>query len=202
MKINLEKEMKITQDLVASLAWQDKKTVAYFLAQTYYYVSHSVKLLALCVGKFGDLDSEHEKRFLEHIKEESNHELMALSDLKKMGVEIIDCEQFFETQNFWQTQYFYVQNRDPLAIMGYIIFLEQLAVVSGPAVIKAMNDNGLKSTFLKVHAEEDVDHIDKAIKLIESLSVERRDLVLDNMRHSISNYNAILYRLKGIRNDK
>ncbi|NQZ58706.1 MAG: iron-containing redox enzyme family protein [Lentisphaeraceae bacterium] len=176
-----------------SLPWSDKSFYTNYLAQTFYYVQHSTKLLALGAALMDYKDKAFEKRFIEHIAEEGSHELLALRDLQNMGHKIEDISELPETRMAWESQYYKIQNKDPLALMGYILFLEYVAVSICPSIVKKVKDSfDGPVAFVKLHGEEDIDHVQKAIDVIESLSEERKKIIYENYEQSALSFKYML----------
>src|SRR5262245_13457821 len=70
---------------VDSFPWAHREAYAAWLAQTYYYVSHSTRLLALAASRYTVADDAFHLRCLEHLREEKSHEKLATADLKALG---------------------------------------------------------------------------------------------------------------------
>src|SRR4051812_18758279 len=107
--------------------WHDPYAYGLYLAQTYFYVCHSTRLLAFSAGIMKTPDTPFHRRFLEHASEEKGHEMMLLNDLAKLGFKITDFTEMPETRMFWEPQFYKIQHNDPLSVMGYIIALEAIA---------------------------------------------------------------------------
>lgn len=167
--------------------WSNKDVYAQYLAQSYYYVHHSEKLLALSIALFSTEDRPLQRRFIKHLSEENAHDLLLLSDLKNLGYQISDIEEMPATKIFWETQYYKIEHQDPAALLGYIYFLEDLACQVGPELTSKLEAlYGRKPvSFLKLHAEEDPDHVTKAMALIDSLPPERRKAIVINHEQSM-----------------
>src|SRR5690606_24416532 len=67
--------------------WTSRKVYGDWLAQTYYYVRHSTRLLAAAAARFplDERGSALHYRFAAHIGEEKRHEQLALHDLQQLG---------------------------------------------------------------------------------------------------------------------
>lgn len=176
--------------LMKDINWSNKDVYAQYLAQTYYYVNHSEKLLALCIALFKNEDRSMMRRFIKHLSEESAHDQLLLNDLKNLGYSIDDIEESSATKIFWETQYYKIEHEDPAILMGYIFFLEDLAGQVGSSLTQEVETlYGKKcSTFLRLHAEEDPDHVEKARSLIQSLPVSRQVAIARNHEQSMRAY--------------
>lgn len=161
-----------------------------FLAQSYYYVCHSTRLLAFAAGLLTKDQEPYFRRFIKHISEENAHEVLAERDLKALGMTLEDFPHLPETKALWEPQYYKIVHESPLSLMGYIIALEYFSSVHLPKFYEAAkNAHGDKaSVFLKVHAEEDPDHIEKAIALTSQLSPELQEMVMANVIQTAKSY--------------
>lgn len=173
-----------------------KNPVVYgnFLAQSFYYVSHSTRLLAFAAGLMKKTEESYFKRFVKHIAEESAHEVLAERDLSHLGMKVSDFPQLPETKALWEPQYYKALHESPLAIMGYIISLELFSSLYLPELyLIVKNAHGEKaSVFLKLHAEEDPDHTEKAIALTEQLPGELQQSILANALQTAKSYSYML----------
>lgn len=75
---------------IAQFAGSDKRPYATFLTQVYHYTSHTARNQALVGVNLANTHVKYLKFCFEHALEETGHELMALHDLKAMGVPILD----------------------------------------------------------------------------------------------------------------
>ncbi len=177
------------------LPWDNEEFVANYFAQTFYYVKHSEKLLALCIARLQD--DKIVSRFKEHMSEENSHELLALADLKKMGRSIKNFPEHPLTKSFYESQYYKIEHQHPLVVMGYIQFLETLAVEQGLVAWKGIkNSIGIESSFLKLHGEEDIDHVEKANYMISHLPNELQVLIHQNFYQSQLMFKLLLSSLE------
>lgn len=79
LKVLLNKEIQETSKLLQALNWKDPRVYNDFLAQTYFYVCHSTKLLKVCAARVDQKkDQALYEHLMNHIKEENNHERYAL----------------------------------------------------------------------------------------------------------------------------
>jgi len=186
--------MAMMSKVIHSFPWEDKYAYGMYLAQTYYYVKHSTRLLAVAAGRMADHDLAYHRRFLEHAAEEKGHETIALKDLKNLGYTLEDFPELPETRMFWETQYYKVEHVDPLSLMGYILALEAIACQECPW-IKSQLDKHYRPnchTFIKVHGEDDPEHVTKARAQIEALSPERIRHVEGNFDQTAICFQSIL----------
>lgn len=160
---------------IRGFPWKNKIAYAQFLAQTYYYICHSTRLLAASASRFSQSDQHLHRRFLKHTEEENSHELLALRDLQKLGFQIEDFPELPQTKTLYEIQYFKIEHLDPVDLMGYILALETMAGEAFPWLKEQATSLYGKECvrFIQVHADEDPDHIKKALDVIESLSQDR-----------------------------
>lgn len=174
--------------------WDNKEAYAEFLAQTYYYVCHSTRLLAAAAARFSQEDQVFHKRFLKHTEEENSHEVLAMRDLQNLGFDIKDFPEAAQTRTMYEIQYYKIEHIDPAALMGYILALETMAGrVLGPVKERLIELYGKDcARFIQVHADEDPGHIEKALAVIEGLR-DKRHLAIDhNLEQSAMLYTDML----------
>jgi thiaminase len=178
--------------------WDNREAYAQFLAQTYYYVCHSTRLLAAAAGRFSQEDQAFHKRFLKHTDEENSHELLALRDLANLGFNIKDFRELPQTRTMYEIQYYKIEHRDPAALMGYILALETMAgQVLGPVKERLTTIYGKEcARFIQVHADEDPDHIEKALKVMETLREGRHEAIDHNLEQTAICYSDMLAAAK------
>lgn len=193
-----EKEIMIALEPLAkdfkSLALHtNKKRYEQWLAQTYYFVAHSIPLLEKAIANAKD--PAFIERSKEHIKEETGHDKIALNDLKVLESPIEDLEEWKWTRDFYNRQYRQVEERGEL-LLGYILALEGMATLSEhvlPPILEAYGPRGSK--FVKIHIEEDQDHLPHAIE--HSLSLDCKEKILENFVETIAEYRQFIRILRG-----
>ncbi len=168
-----------------NMPWEDRGFYAQYLAQTYYYTFHSTRMLALAAARTTSGQFDYYNRSVEHIAEEAGHENLALTDLKRLGFKIEDFSELSTTRAFWQPQYFLI-DRSATTLLGYILALEWLAVATFPAVHERIKKlYGEKCVnFIRVHADEDPDHVDKCFAQIEKVTPAEQELIFANFRQT------------------
>ncbi len=183
----LNQSVSLLQNSYESMPWDNKEFYANYLAQTFYYVRHSTRLLATSAGR---LDYENQQplhlRFLKHLGEEANHERLAINDLKALGYTVEDFKELNSTRFFYESQYYKIEHKNPLALMGYILYLEVLAQNICPPLAKKLTAlYGKKAaTFLLVHGEEDPHHVEEAQKLLAGLAPPTLEIITENLIQS------------------
>lgn len=190
---------KIMNDfkVIEKFPWEDKWSYGAWLTQTYFFVENSTQLIAHTGHLFGSGREAFRERFLEHANEEKGHEKLLTRDLKAIGYSLGDFEVYPETKAFYQMQYYWVERVNPMALFGYILTLEGIANHYGkPATARAASVFGAKgSNFLRVHSEEDEDHIAKALEAISQISPEEETAVLENLNLSSYFYQQMLEQI-------
>ena len=176
--------------------WSDRRAYAGWIAQTYYYVRHSTRLLAAAAARFplDERGTALHVRFAAHMAEEKKHELLCVHDLKVLGASITELPEHSSTRMFYEPQYYKIEHQDPIALFGYILPLEAIGPWHGQRLIEAITAaHGEKSAaFLKLHAAEDVEHLDKALEMLDGCSPGEKALVEENMRQTSYAYVSML----------
>ncbi len=193
----LEQAVSQMSQAVHEFPWNNRRAYADYLAQTYYFVSHSTRILTSAACHMPMEDNEIHNRFLAHSEEEKNHELLALGDMKKLGFTIQDFSELPETRMFYEPQFYKTEYQDPVSLMGWILVLESLAVRDCPWVLEQVTqEHGNKGhSFMKVHGSEDQDHVEKAIQQVKKLADHRLKLIEENIEQSACAY---IHMLKAI----
>lgn len=167
----LEKGIKLLQDsefYKSVMSGQNVEEIyKTYLRYCYHYVSLSSSFTPLAARRL-DLKHLHVRKWiLEHSAEELGHELMALNDLKKFGIDpdqvkkepapvgVVGYVSFF---------HYKVAIANPWSAFGVLYFLEGMAVRLAPEVLKSIGtklDPKYKTafTFFKEHGDLDTDHL-------------------------------------------
>ena len=194
MNNNYQKQLKATELLINTLPWHEEAFFCQFMAQTYFFVCHSTRLLARSLSHFGvDRDFLY-KRFVAHLKEESYHEKIAVSDLAAFGFKPSDFEEFAITKAFWESQYYKIDHSKGTSLLGYILFLEAIPVYCFNGAIKNVPQKSYK--FIKVHMEEDPAHLNHVLGLIEELSPTEQIEVWKNYHQTAELYQMMLSKIE------
>jgi hypothetical protein len=95
---------------------------------------------------------------------------------------------------FYEAEYAKIAQSDPIVLFGYILVLEVMSARDGRWVLEeVVRAHGAKPTaFVKLHSEEDVGHVDKALHALAGVDERQRALVEHNMRQTAYGYGAIL----------
>jgi hypothetical protein len=199
MKNLYKEQFQLLKRETLNFPWTIEDVYANFLAQTYYYVGHSTRLLCSSAARMDVKQEKLHKRFLAHTSEEKSHHLLALHDLQCLGGKLEKYPELPSTRMLYETQYYKIEHQDPTALLGYIIALEGLAVHCGPSIFdKVSKCFGPKpASFLKVHVGEDPDHLEKAFEVVESLDSRQVQLVETNFIQSCVAYTSFLEGIVG-----
>jgi hypothetical protein len=179
------------------LPWNDPCVYGYWLAQTFYYVSHSTRLLAAAASRFGcdDHGTALHWRFAAHMGEEKRHELLCLHDLKQLNLTLDRFPERHSTRMFYEPQYFKVEHQDPIVLFGYIFPLEMLSLCEAGRGMLTITEGAFgrqATTFLRVHIDDDPDHIEKAYQALEGANSAQLKLIEQNLRQTVFAYDAML----------
>lgn len=197
-KNQVMEELKKYSQRVRDFNWENKDCYASWLSQTYHFVCHSTRLISFAAsGFYKDREKEH-SRYIKHISEEHFHEKLAEKDLKNLGKSLSDYPELSITKGFYQSQYYQISRLDASAFIGYVIALEGIAVLAGKDVVeRTIKTHGKQcATFLKVHAEEDLKHIEDALDQYELLKDEHRKWAYDNFIQSGDLYCEMLDKIE------
>jgi hypothetical protein len=186
---------------VDAFPWSDRRAYGDWLAQTYFYVRHSTRLLAAAAARFphDERGDALHSRFAAHMAEEKRHELLCVHDLKGIASSLAEHPERHGTRMFYEPQYYKIEHHSPIALFGYILPLEAIGPWHGRRIVDALVvAHGAKSvSFLKLHAAEDVEHLDKAIQSLEGLETRDREQVMENMLQTTHAYVAMLAEIRG-----
>ncbi|HPI41407.1 MAG TPA: iron-containing redox enzyme family protein [Pseudobdellovibrionaceae bacterium] len=183
-------------NLFQKMDFTKKEIYANWLAQTYYFVCHSVRLSSLGASRC-DVDDPIGKRMAAHTIEEKGHHTIAKSDLKNLDENLENYPVFGLTKAFYESQYYKVLFEEPSSLLGQILMLEAFAVDVGPWFYETTKTSwGEKATnFIRVHANEDKIHVIKAMDAIDSLNNQQKKLVINNFYQACEMYSAILNKI-------
>jgi pyrroloquinoline quinone (PQQ) biosynthesis protein C len=190
-----EKQLHTLYDTFYNFAWENQKAYVEYLGQSYFYIEHSTKTLALAAGYMPLSESKIFRRMIKHIGEEMNHEILCVKDLEALGQSMANFTESPATQSLYQPQYYKIQHQNPKAYLGYIYVLESICCLVVPKVLKdKLIPNYPKQAinFLRVHAEEDPGHLEQAKNVIASMNEKDQKDVADNMLHTIRAYEHFL----------
>lgn len=194
VKKMFQDEMNEVQKMIVNMNWQDPEFYAEWLAQTYYFVCHSTRIIATAGVKFPITRNALHNKFLQHACEEKNHEILAIKDLKQLGRDINEFYPLPATQAFYQSQYYWINQVSPASVYGYFLVLECLAIQCGPTLMeKLLPHHPIKSlNFLRIHVEEDKEHIEEHNEVLETFDHAETEQIIENLKVSSYMYMQIL----------
>jgi hypothetical protein len=183
---------------IRQFPWENARAYAQFLAQTYYYVCHTTRLLGLCASRIGVEREKLHHRFLKHAAEERSHHLLAERDISSLGFSLASIPELPLTAALYETQYFRAEHVGPTAIFGYILALEGVGVVYGSYVFETVKKHHGEApcSFVKLHADEDPGHLDAAFAAVATLTEEEQRVIRDNFRFTCRLYPALLEAIR------
>ena len=191
-------EMEETRPIILNFPWENPEAYGMWLAQTYHMVCYSTRIVALA-GALTKLDDESlHNRFIDHSREERGHPRLCLIDLKNINRDITQYPKMYQAISMYQCQYYWLERKDPAAFFGYGLSLECLATNFGKKLYeKVSNAYGKKAAnFLRVHAEEDDDHVDAAFEEVKKLSETQKEYVIENLTNSTKLYRSMLIEIE------
>lgn len=194
MKVIFDQEIARLKEYMLSLPWEDSRFYQTFLSQTFYFVQHSTRLLALASASVPLTENSLHRRFASHIFEEKGHDMLALNDLKKLSGGSGLSQELPETKNLYEGQYYKIQKLHSAALFGYILALEGVASLICPHFVdRVYQTHGVEAArFLKLHIEEDPDHVEKAFAELEGLQPQVYEFAAQNLVQSFRNYRLLL----------
>ena len=187
-------EMNSVQKMIVEMDWKDPEFYAEWLAQTYFFVCHSTRIIASAGVRFPIEKNALHNRFLQHASEEKNHEIIAIKDLKHLGRDINEFAPLPATQAFYQTQYYWIDQVDPASVYGYFLVLECLAIHCGPVLMEKLRPHHPEKslTFLRIHVEEDEDHINEHNEVLDTFNQKETENIVENLKVSAYMYVQLL----------
>ena len=181
---------------IEQFPWEDQDSYVTWLAQTYYYVAHSTRLLAAAAARmpFSALGNQLHHRCAAHMAEEKKHELLAAHDLAALGRRVEAFPELPATRILYEPQYMKIEHVSPIALFGYILTLEAMSATHGPMnlerVVPAHGEHA--AAFLTLHAREDQGHVAKALASLASLDESDCRIVLRNIEKTGVAYELML----------
>ncbi len=153
---------KMLQHIIAGKI--DKRLFAIYMYETYHYTFHNARNQAL-VGVVGkDLPVQYMKFCFEHAEEETGHELMALHDIRELGVDVKNTAipaPLMNTEILIAYLYWVSSKGNPLQRLGYSFWAENCYSYINPIIEVVKEKLQLKDTqltFFIAHSNIDEDH--------------------------------------------
>ena len=182
--------LRAMEEAVDAFSFEDRRAYANYLAQTYYYTSHSVPLLGAMIARTPTGGALFDY-CVNAVKEELHHEKLAHADLVLLGFELEEFPELSSCRCLWEPQFYKVEHRGAEVVAGYIFMLESLAVTRGRQMRDRAGSNG-GTSFFAVHAAKDEEHARTVAKQIAAFGDAHQGLVMENMRQTAFSYIARL----------
>ncbi len=186
-----------TGPLVKAIDWSSKDVYASWMAQTYFYVSHSTKIISLAGALMRGQHEHLHMKFVSLCKEELGHDKVIYTDIKQLGYKPEDFQPFAETSAMYQSQYYWINACSPVSVYGYFIFLEGLSIAHGPGLLAELAKHHPKMTtkYLKIHVDDDPEHVDLHNKELHKLSEQELTWAIMNLKNTAHFYQGMLKQL-------
>jgi hypothetical protein len=167
----IEREVSLIQSELMSFPFEHREFYGDWLAQTYYYVRRVSHVLAAAASRTPIERSALHDHFLRGITEEKDHAVLALEDLKDLGVGIERFPEHPLTKAYYQTLFHMIEHAGPESVLGYFFVLEGVAGTDGRKLYERVDREyrGKAQAFLKEHIMLDADHYPRALRLLETL---------------------------------
>lgn len=157
-----------------SPASSDRRTYAMYLTQCYHYTWHTARNQALVGANLANTDTQYMRYCFEHALEETGHELMALHDLRAIGLDIDDPRRDLPrplpaTELLIAYLYWVATQDNPVQRLGYSYWAERAYPYGSgfrEAVEARMKLERRQMTFWYVHAELDDKHADDVARAL------------------------------------
>ncbi|MBY0404429.1 MAG: iron-containing redox enzyme family protein [Cyanobacteria bacterium] len=161
---------KMIQEIMAG--GSDKRLYALYLIETYHYTRHNAKNQALVAIRSNDQHNAYLQFCFRHAADEAGHELMAVHDLKQMGVDsqpVLKSRPLPATEVLIAYLYWVSVQGNPVQRLGYSFWAESCYEAIGP-VLKAMQTQMKltpdQMTFFIDHATIDTKHAEMVRQMI------------------------------------
>lgn len=190
IEAHFEETLKEADVFICRFPWEDERAYAGWLAQQYFLVRHTTRLIALAISKCED--SRVRDEYIGHLAGERGHDELLLKDLKALGYEISDFTPYPSTRLMIHNQYFWMNDCSPDSLFGYAQYLEGISIFTVPKVIERLKAKGCKAVgFLQLHADSDEDHYPEGLQRIRRLGPAAETIILPNLAESHLLYGQI-----------
>lgn len=204
LRKTFEEDMAFYKTEWASFPWHDTNAYAAWLCQSYYYCAHTTRIISFAGSLFPFNKQELHNRFLDHASEEKNHEQLVIKDLKGLGQSLAHSHEYPETAALYQSQYYWAQHVNPISLYGYFLSLEGLAVNCGKIGEELVKKSHPKNTsnFLRVHANDDVEHLEEAFSKLKNITPIEEKWIVQNMKNTTQFYISMLAKARTAKGKK
>lgn len=175
-----------SSEFVKTIMGSDKELVVKiyteYLRYCYHYVSLSSSFTPLAARRMDVKHLHVRKWILEHSGEELGHELMALNDLKKLGIDTEKVKKEIPpigVLGYVSFFHYKVAIDNPWCSFGVLYFLEGMATKLAPMIAKnvATHLGEIRAlSFFKEHGDLDVDHMKEQREVLERAQLSEEEL--------------------------
>jgi thiaminase len=168
-----------------------------YLRETYHMVRHTSRMLSLAGARLGDDYRGLRDWFFEQVREENNHDLLCVNDLRNLGEDVERVLSVPPKPGSWglvAQNYYMATYGSPLGILGVASLTEGLGADLGKVVADTLRQQyGMERnqvTFIKSHGGFDARHIEDVKNAVNDLLVNDSDLdeVVQGRRMTIHYY--------------
>ena len=187
-------EQKINEisEMIDKYPFEDAKACHRYFSQQYYIIQNATRYEAIGASLLPlDYKDEFRHRIL-HLTGEFNHDDLIIADLKELGFDHLD-KMIPATRALVSCIYFELQSKGADALFGISLLLEGLSTRQCDKVAKRMQKTfDFYPKYLEIHHEADAEHYPETMKLVESYTSERQQVILSNLELSAFLYKSIL----------
>lgn len=166
----------IAMEFLTNNASADRRAYAIYLTQAYHYTYHTARNQGLVGVNARNRDVHYMRYCFEHALEETGHELMALHDLKAIGIRFVDPQQDLprplpSTELLVAYLYYVATQGNPVQRLGYSYWAETAYPFGGPfleGMRTRMKLDKAQMTFFYVHAKLDEKHANDVAEALVS----------------------------------
>jgi pyrroloquinoline quinone (PQQ) biosynthesis protein C len=117
--------------------------------------------------------------------------------LEKLGSQKNAYSELGICRALWEPQFYKIQ-REPKSLLGYILALENLAVLTFPKLHQNLLERyGQEAVhFVRVHAEDDPEHVDEALRQIELCTDQEKESIVRNYEQTCVVYRLMLEEIR------
>lgn len=165
----------------------NKLFYALFLRETYHLSRHSSRFLSAVVSNLPDEKDEIRTRFMHHAIEEDGHHKFTLKDIVNLGypIEFItESEPLCGTVGIVSNHYFIANYGNPVSMLGAVPVFEGISETYAGELADSMREQHQLPlnavTFLHTHGKFDIDHMDEARKVLNTLidcDKDKKDII-------------------------
>lgn len=184
LKSTYDKIMAEANTIAKEFPWHDKESYAKHVAHCFYNARQTPVLLSLAGARLQEYPNL-QRRCFTHLGEEQGHEMLAINDLKALGLSIKDFPEMQETAALYHSQIYMIEHKSPIMVWGAVLGLEGWSALNGPFIYEqVVKAHGPKAaTFRKVHKDNDEGHLASAFKTISELDSKNQNLIVQSLEH-------------------